>query len=227
MSQPMDESFEYFYNYKGLGPAVHSQAVPEAVLQRFRGKLPNQLLTWWRLYGWSGYGEGRFWFVNPDEYEPVLEAWIGDTRFMEEDAYYVFARSAFGDVELWGRKSGDSLTINGVNGLIFPKDDSAKVASGRSDGLMSAFLIGLGKDELDRKDHLNRPLFERALKKLGPLGPDEMYGFEPALCLGGKADLKNLQKVKAVEHLVLLAQLGERKIMRDIVKDARGQGASF
>ena len=51
-----------------------------------------------------------------------------------------------------------------------------------------------------------------------------MYGFEPALALGGKADLRNLRKVKAVEHLVMLAQLGERQIMRDIVKDAKAQG---
>jgi hypothetical protein len=34
-----------------------------------------------------------------------------------------------------------------------------------------------------------------------------MYGFVPALALGGALTLANLQKVKAVEHLVILAQL--------------------
>ena len=80
------------------------------------------------------------------------------------------------------------------------------------------------KKRLDQKDDLETPLFDRALKALGPLARDEMYGFEPALALGGKADLRNLRKVKAVEHLVMLAQLGELQIMRDIVKDAKAQG---
>lgn len=50
-------------------------------------------------------------------------------------------------------------------------------------------------------------LFEKALRTLGPLQPDEMYGFVPALALGGSADLKHLQKVKTIEHLTFLSQL--------------------
>ena len=40
-----------------------------------------------------------------------------------------------------------------------------------------------------------------------------MYGFVPALALGGPATLDHLEKVKAVEHLVLLAQLSELRVM--------------
>lgn len=36
-----------------------------------------------------------------------------------------------------------------------------------------------------------------------------MYGFVPALALGGPATLEHLQKVKAVEHRVMLAQLSD------------------
>jgi hypothetical protein len=42
--------------------------------------------------------------------------------------------------------------------------------------------------------------------------------------LGGKPDLGNLRRVDAVTHLTLLAQLGDREIMRDIVADARNAG---
>jgi len=41
------------------------------------------------------------------------------------------------------------------------------------------------------------------------LKPDEMYGFVPALMLGGLDTFDHLQKVKAVEHLMLLSQLTE------------------
>lgn len=50
-------------------------------------------------------------------------------------------------------------------------------------------------------------LFEKALRTLGPLQVDEMYGFVPALALGGPADLTHLQKVKTIEHLTFLSQL--------------------
>ncbi|RMU47703.1 hypothetical protein ALP27_05220 [Pseudomonas savastanoi pv. glycinea] len=49
--------------------------------------------------------------------------------------------------------------------------------------------------------------FEPALKNLGQLQSDEMYGFVPALALGGPVELKNLQKVKTTEHLMFLSQL--------------------
>jgi hypothetical protein len=49
-------------------------------------------------------------------------------------------------------------------------------------------------------------MFKPALRKLGQLKHDEMYGLVPALALGGEVSLDHLQKVKAVEHLVILAQ---------------------
>jgi len=54
-------------------------------------------------------------------------------------------------------------------------------------------------------------LFEHARETLGTLAPDEMYGFVPALMLGGSASLANLQRFKADVHLILLSQLGELK----------------
>ena len=50
-------------------------------------------------------------------------------------------------------------------------------------------------------------LFQPALDHLGPLKSDEMYGFVPALALGGPMELKNLQRVKLIEHLEFLSQL--------------------
>ena len=131
---------------------------------------------------------------------------------------------AFGEMFLWGTKSGQSLKIQSNAGMIFPSDYGDQIAIGRADSLVQSFLASKEKKRLDQKDDLDKPLFDRAAKALGPLAQDEMYGFEPALALGGKADLRNLRKVKAVEHLVMLAQLGERQVMRDIVKDAKAQG---
>ncbi|MNL55202.1 hypothetical protein D3C87_1785920 [compost metagenome] len=52
-------------------------------------------------------------------------------------------------------------------------------------------------------------LFRPAIKKLGSLRHDEMYGFVPALMFGGPDTLDHLEKVKAVEHLTFLSQIAE------------------
>ncbi|WP_371858369.1 T6SS immunity protein Tdi1 domain-containing protein [Pseudomonas sp. 382] len=43
----------------------------------------------------------------------------------------------------------------------------------------------------------------------GTLAPNKIYGFVPALMLGGPASLANLQRLKADVHLILLSQLAE------------------
>ncbi|WP_229520035.1 T6SS immunity protein Tdi1 domain-containing protein [Massilia oculi] len=52
---------------------------------------------------------------------------------------------------------------------------------------------------------MGEPLYSRALAELGPLGFDEVYGFEPAIVLGGKMRLENLAKLKLDVHLRFFA----------------------
>ena len=208
----MDEDFEGFL--EDFGPAIDKRIVPPSSLERYRGKLPAQLLVYWQEHGWCGYADGLFWTVDPEEYDPVLDAWIGDTSFMEEDAYHVIARTAFGGLYFWGEKSGDSLSILPWYSLAFPSKGSAKwISEGRVDEAMRWFFGGQDRKHFEVEDDNERPLFAPVLKKLGRLRYDEMYGFVPALALGGPATLDHLEKVKAVEHLVLLAQLSELRVM--------------
>lgn len=78
---------------------------------------------------------------------------------------------------------------------------------------LQSFFIGKDPKNLDIDDIKEKKLFQRALKKLGRLSQDEMYAFEPALCLGGLSILGNLRKVKIIPHLFLLEQLSEIEIM--------------
>ena len=80
--------------------------MPPEKIEKFRGKLPDKLLEYCQEYGWCGYAKGLLWTVDPGEWEDTLEDWIGDTPFMEKDAYYVIARSAFGKLVLWGTNTG-------------------------------------------------------------------------------------------------------------------------
>lgn len=200
----MDEDFAGFLS--GFGPAIDRRYVPPSSIDRYRGKLPDQLLSYWEEHGWCGYAEGLFWTVDPQEYDPVLEAWIGDTAFMEQDAYHLIARSAFGELYFWGEKTGNSLSIFAPGSYCIPRE--SRFVGEKMDFGMRLFFGALSRQANDFAD-----LFTPALKKLGRLKPDEMYGFVPALALGGTSTLGHLQKVKAVEHLVLLAQLAPLDVL--------------
>jgi hypothetical protein len=200
----MDEDFEYFL--KKMGPAVDQRDVPPSSLERYCGKLPNQLLAYWQEHGWCGYANGLFWTVNPQEYDSALEAWIGETKFMEEDAYHVVARTAFGHMLCYGERLGFALKIFAPGSYAVPRN--ADTSPETRDFDVRCFFAFQKRKPYDFSD-----LFTPALKKLGPLKRDEMYGFVPALALGGPATLEHLQKVKAVEHLILLAQLSELRVM--------------
>lgn len=200
----MDEYFEYFF--EKMGPSVHRRHVPPSSIERFRGKLPDQLLEYWEVHGWCGYADGLFWTVDPLEYEPVLNAWIGGTPFMESDAYHIIARSAFGELFFWGERTGESLRIFAPGSYCLPNEAIFK-ENELELGLRAFFSVR------NREENDFAGIFNLALGNLGQLMPDEMYGFVPALALGGPADLNHMKKVKAVEHLIFLAQLGSLDVM--------------
>ncbi|WP_338921195.1 GAD-like domain-containing protein [Pseudomonas silesiensis] len=196
----MDEVFSIFLETFG-GP-VDRQEVPASSIERYRGKLPNVLLEYWAEHGWCGYGEGIFWIVNPQEYEAVVASWIEGTKFEESDTYHLIARSAFGDLYLWGEKTGFSLKITSCSSRCFVHD--FEITSDEMDRELQNFLLSTEVEYNDFDD-----LFKPAKKKLGTLRHDEMYGFVPALMFGGPDTLAHLEKVKAVEHLTLLSQITE------------------
>lgn len=185
-----------------FGAPVAWQAVPISSIERYKGKLPNQLLEYWAEHGWCGYGEGIFWIVNPQEYEGVLASWLQRTKFETLDTYHLIARGAFGDLYLWGEKTGASLKITSV--LSRYTTHSSLFTGERMDKGLRNFILSR---EVETNDYGG--LFKSASKKLGALAPDEMYGFVPALMLGGSDDLDHLEKVSAVEHLMFLSQLAE------------------
>ncbi|MBI6574483.1 DUF1851 domain-containing protein [Pseudomonas viridiflava] len=198
----MDKVFARFLEKFG-GP-VDRQDVPMSSIERYRGKLPNQLLEYWTEHGWCGYGEGIFWIVNPQEYEGVVASWIEGTELEKRDTYHLIARGAFGDLYLWGEKTGFSLKITSVFSRCVIHD--FEPTPEQMDRKLQDFIVSRKVDSNDVEN-----LFSQARRKLGTLRHDEMYGFVPALMLGGSASLGHVEKLKAVEHLILLSQLAELK----------------
>lgn len=207
----MDEDFYYFL--RTFGAAVQDPQQPQASdIEKYQGKLPARLLEYWKNYGWGSYRNGLFWIVNPAEFEPIVEEWLAGSGAEDRDSYHTVARTAFGELFLWGEKSGQTITVTPLDATVYSYPDEKRLLT-RPDSAIASFFSDQDPEGLDFEDENEKPLFKKAVKKLGKLKADEMYGFEPALCIGGMPRLENLVKVKMHEHLLLLEQLGEIEII--------------
>ncbi len=203
-----DEDFEVFIDE--FGEATHRVVVPQSSIEKWRGKLPNQLLTYWQQEGWCAYVDGIIWTVNPDDYEDIVDEWLEDTQLEQIDSFHVIARSAFGKLYLCGARCGRNLTINPhISAITGLAKELKQKTSEDLDLSIKSFFGSVSISDFDVKDESRKGLFQRAVKKLGLLEPDEMYAFQPALMLGGNMRLENLERVKLDQQLTILRQLGQ------------------
>jgi hypothetical protein len=141
---------------------------------------------------------------------------------MERDSFYVIARSTFGELVLWGTNTGQSLKIAPAYGGIFPACDEEQFKELGPGKELQLFFGSTSRSSYDLKGVDGKPLFECALAKLGALDHDTLYGFVPALPLGGEARLDRRQKLDADVHLDILSQVTAVQVMADVAQAAKG-----
>jgi hypothetical protein len=201
-----ESRFELFK--QRFGSATSAVNVPAESLEKYSGRLPDRLLSIWRQEGWGAYGKGLFWLVNPDEYDGVLEDWLSESP-LAAASFRVIARTAFGALFAWSERFHQSITIDCPGNFILVFEDSVFTREPHPDAAIEAFFLSLWPDNLDLEGDDGNELFDRALARLGPLSKDELYGFEPALVLGGPCVVENLAKLRIDVHLSILRQFGE------------------
>lgn len=201
-----------------LGAPVATAPVPEGHAERY-SHLPPLLRRLWREVGFAGFYDGRVWLCDPAEWAPAVDAWTAglDLPF-GPDRWHAICRSAFGSMWLWGDRTGQSLSIEPVHGLVSPHSSSA--TSMDTDFLrdvqVEAVLVGPSAAKADLWGDDEEPLFARARAAHGPLGPDTMYTFVPALSAGGSLTVDRIVVDDAATHVALLADLGPRVLLPDL-----------
>ncbi|WP_118186163.1 GAD-like domain-containing protein [Paraburkholderia phosphatilytica] len=190
-----------------FGEATLRIDAPESSIGKWSGKLPDRILEFWKDEGWSAYADGLLWIVDPDDYEDIVDEWLDGSGLDQIDAFHAIARTAFGKLYIFGESTGQSVTINCVTNSIFALPRNLKKRDQRGLDISVRSFFCTEQKACDLADEEGKRLFKRALSSLGLLAADEMYGFEPAIVLGGKMQLENLRKVKLDQHLTILRQL--------------------
>ena len=183
----MEHFFEKYPEYK-------ITTIPnEQVIQKYTELLPEDLIQFWKAYGFGTFMDGYLRFVNPDDYIDFLSESVN--VYLEPTI--VFATTALGDFYLWEKER-----IKIVN---YRKGWSAVVGS--KFGLFMEFRL-TDKEFLYKK--VDASVYWKAIKEINPPAFNECLGYEPMLALGGSEKIENLKCVKMNEHLAFIYQtIGE------------------
>ncbi|STZ00698.1 Domain of uncharacterised function (DUF1851) [Moraxella lacunata] len=215
----VDEAIEYWLEEEKV--EIETGAKPtQAFIDTYGDFFPRPLWYLWEQIGFACFDNGGFWLVNPDDYADLLDEILKPTPFYAHDDWYVLGRTAFGTLEVMGRHTTSRLGIHLDYIRIFPTIKDNRQLTQRDQAISSTVAVSVDayKDKklYDKRDIHDTPLFNRCLASYGKLKEDEMYAFVPAIALGGKQLLQNVQKVNIFEHINFITQLEPFEIMMDI-----------
>ncbi|MBN7388537.1 GAD-like domain-containing protein [Mycobacteroides abscessus subsp. abscessus] len=196
-----DEYFECFL--EELPFSVPGPPCTDEHVRAYTGLVPDCLIAYWQEFGFSGFGNGVAWLVDPLEWkvttEEVLLDAIQHPRLGEGAQYIPFARGAFGKTFFWTPGYGISLTVEPARGTVFfwapPKG---------IERAMQAFFTASGKEQFDFFDRNEKPMFDRVHEHLGSLQFDEVYGFSPGLRIGGASNVDSAHLFQIHVHMAFL-----------------------
>lgn len=179
---------------------VKHRDVSIETINKYKGKLPDELLNIWNIMGYGIYENGFIQLVNPDDYDFVF-------KYIDKllEPSIVFAITAMGDLLIW--EGNKNWTIAPNEGNRVKQIDVRKCKSRVIGEIDFVFDILLGDDYgISGKNFFDSKPYLDIKDKLPTLEYGQCYGYVPALVLGGKVSNKNLQVVDAKTYINIIGQ---------------------
>ncbi|MDM1408933.1 GAD-like domain-containing protein [Myroides sp. DF42-4-2] len=174
--------------------------VPQELINKFKGIVPDELIYLWKNYGFGMYADGFLQLVNPEEYEFVFN-YIDKTLLPS----FVFGITALGDILVW--EGLENWTVAPDEGdrcyLINIRQYSTHTATKLPYVLNLLIMDGAKKD----KSFFDSAEFFNIRDKFPPLKYGECYGYVPAIPLGGKRDINNIQILDTATHFEVIGEM--------------------
>ena len=206
--------------FEEYGVPKQFKALTDAEFTTLPGEFPGFMKNFYKKYGRVAYRNGLVHICHPDDLRGVVALIFGADKDLNHKSYHAFAYSAFGEIYFWNSNNGGG-EVNLISGVVTCRHLTKNLP--KSDFLENGLYIPLEFDnELhDHLDYLAKPLFKRAVKKLGALDIGECYGFVPALSLGGVEDIDHLKRHPAAAHFAFVVQTMDFNLI-----DVQGYGKS-
>jgi len=163
--------------------------VSEETINKYKGVVSEEIIEFWREYGYGSFYGGFFQSINPDDYIEVMKESI-------EERHH----------------ESIPLFVTGMCDLIV-LDDDYLVGNFYRYGAMGSVckFLRILFVYLSSKEHANEKLYiEPYLEAKEKYGEPEYgygFGYVPLLPLGGKMSVDNLEKLEIITHIRINATL--------------------
>jgi hypothetical protein len=157
---PIERNISVFVAFRKRHPVLQCRPVPDESIAKYTGKLPEPLLQLWREDGWCAYSNGLLWFVNPADYDDILDAW-----FEEPENMLVFARSSFGDLLIWNDEAVYQLCCHHPASFEHLSND------------ITQYLDTMMIEDKHLEDNFYLSRHMEAMERFGPLTAGENYSY--------------------------------------------------
>ena len=163
---------------------------PAEVIEKYRGRVPDELVDIWERYGFGTFGEGFLRIIDPELYEAEVGDCIGKTQG-DRVAIPVMV-TGLGDLICWE----PSVGAGGLVAILYRKGDTKGLG-----GVRTFFMLTAMDGAAHLSSTLDWDLFPQAVAAHGELPYDESFIFVPLLSLGGARKVENLHKRKTIEAI--------------------------
>ncbi len=191
-----------FGKFLSLFPAPPDAEKPdEKTISFFKDKLPEDLISFWKQYGFGNYGNGMIKVINPEWYGEELGIWLGRANDWSRIPILI---SGFGDIYYYRRISDTDEDVSVVD-IHYRR---IQVCTDYVSYSLKFFFEDYITNDEYTEPILRKNLFKAAIEKLDYLLVDEVFFFVPALIFGGAEDIQYIEKGTANVHQQLVFQMG-------------------
>ncbi|MDO1583072.1 GAD-like domain-containing protein [Rhizobium oryzicola] len=196
------------------------QPVPDGMLNELRDIFPSDLVRAYQKFGCRLFKGGLIQTCLPGEFAGTLAIIFGSDTQFHHKSWHAFAYSCFGTIYIWSKEMGVA-TVDLLKGSISSRGALGKIKQGTLIENQIFVPFSVSDEALDATDEAGNFLFQRSVKKCGPLEIGECYGFVPALAPGGVADIDHVKRMNAAAHFSIVAQTMNFNLI-----DVQGYGKS-
>lgn len=197
--EKQQKAFQMFIN-RNQKKYKKTSNVSQEVILKYKNIAPKELITIWEDMGFGIYEDGFLQLVNPEEYDFVF-------TYIDKqlEPAFVIGITAMGDIILWEGSEGKSVASDEGNRCkIILLDESTGIASTNISYFLGLFISN--EDAIKDPDFFNSKRYFDIKNKLPKLDYGQCYGYLPALALGGKEKIENLQIVDAKTYINIIGE---------------------